>query len=93
MIFMSSAPLNNMMCMEEAMLRFFKAITAFSGFCLAVMILPGSAEARTCRETYCAKRAPFVCPGKPGSCGFAQGRCIRTGVRIVQCGGPFVQPR
>lgn len=35
------------------------------------------AEARMCMRRVCAARAPFVCKGPIGSCGFAQGRCMR----------------
>ena len=36
-----------------------------------------TAEAKLCRRVECAARAPFVCKGPIGSCGFQQGACIR----------------
>ena len=52
---------------------------------LGVLVLAGGAlvtsdkaEARMCFRTECVVRAPFVCKGPIGSCGFAQGRCLRS---------------
>ena len=73
------------------MTRVFKAIVALTALGAGLALAPNEAEAqrgRYCRETYCAKRAPFVCQGPIGSCGFAQGRCLKTGVRVVACGRP-----
>lgn len=46
----------------------------------------GGRHGRHCREAYCARRAPFVCPGPIGSCGFAQGKCLEVRHRMVRCG-------
>lgn len=43
-----------------------------------------------CRQETCVKREPFVCKGPVGSCGFAQGRCLQTSVKVVPCGKPDV---
>jgi hypothetical protein len=52
------------------------SLTIASLFCAFAMT--GNAEAKTCFRTECLKHAPFICKGPVGSCGFQQGRCIRT---------------
>ena len=57
----------------------------------AVIASSTSAEAqRMCRSQVCVKRAPFVCQGPIGSCGFAQGKCLRYATTVVRCGRPPV---
>ena len=45
---------------------------------------------RMCQQTTCVRRAPFVCKGPIGSCGFQQGACLQQVTQRVPCGTPPV---
>jgi hypothetical protein len=58
------------------------------------LVSSSDAEAKLCRRVECVARAPFVCKGPIGSCGFQQGVCTKWKytVRFVpsyrSCSGP-----
>jgi hypothetical protein len=58
-------------------MRFVLSTTAVAVLMTTTVFLPEAAVAKPCYRAVCIKRAPFVCHGPIGSCGFQQGKCLR----------------
>ena len=69
-------------------IRAAKVAAALAALGIGLTVAGGDAMAakRYCRQEHCAKREPVVCRSAPGRRVCTGGRCLQTGVRIVECG-------